>query len=72
MELVILLPTVDTLRDFHGAPPVMDFSLCYHRVIISTTNFLANQDSVMARYSPLLEVQIYPKILGGWLVASFL
>jgi hypothetical protein len=31
---------MDALRDFHGAPPMMDFLLRYHGVIISTINSL--------------------------------
>ena len=55
MKLVILLPTLDSLRDFHKAPPLWDLSQCYHRVIISTTNSLKDGVSDLASYVQLLD-----------------
>jgi len=38
MQIVMLQPTMDTLRDFHSAPPWMNFPQCYHLTIKSTIN----------------------------------
>jgi hypothetical protein len=46
---------MDTLRDFHGTPPWMNFSQCYHLTIKSTTNSFQNERPLLARYVPRLD-----------------
>jgi hypothetical protein len=41
---------MDTLSEFHGAPPWMNFPQCYHLTIKSTINPSKNYISVLARY----------------------
>jgi len=45
---------MDALRDFHGAPPSMDFSKYYQMVTISTINSLENWASDLASYVEFL------------------
>ena len=70
MKLVIFLPTMDSLRNFHKAPPLLDLSQWYHRVIISTTNFFENGVSDLARYRALsvslLFGSDYCRCMPGW------
>jgi hypothetical protein len=54
MQVVILQPIMDTMRDFHSAPPWMNFPQCYHTIIISTINSWTESPSVLARYVQLL------------------
>lgn len=72
MELVILLPTMDTLRDFHGAPPWMNFLQCYHLIIKSTINLSKNQGSVVARHVELESAENLGSVTSSSKQPSFL
>jgi hypothetical protein len=53
---------MDTLKDFHSAPPWMNFLQYYHLTIISTINSWTKALSVLARY-----FAFDPKTsLSGW------
>ena len=70
MKLVILQPTMDTLKDFHGTPPWINFPQCYHLTIKSTTNSFQNERPLLASYVQLRGFRMIRQELGRIDLAS--
>ena len=70
MKIVILEPKLDALKDCHDVP---EFHQYYHRIAISTINFLENWVTLLARYVQLWMPVLHKiRTVASFLVVHFL